>query len=109
MDRNLQDISESIRFIVKNMATKSDITDVKKDIADVKRDVADLKRNVADLPTKEDVQSIVYAELKDIRRQLEVLEESSKSYSGFAKEIDHVLQRVIAIEKHLGIQSRTVA
>ncbi len=42
-------------------------------------------------------------EVAEIRRKLNVLEEKVDNTSGFAKEIDHLLQRVAAIEKHLGL------
>jgi hypothetical protein len=42
-------------------------------------------------------------EITAIHRQLDALEGLVQSQSGFAKEIDHLLQRVAAIEKHLGI------
>jgi hypothetical protein len=42
-------------------------------------------------------------EITIIHRQLDALEGLVQSHSGFAKEIDHLLQRVAAIEKHLGI------
>ena len=45
----------------------------------------------------------IQAELKDIRLRLAALQVATQNVSGFAKEIDHLLQRVGAIEKHLGI------
>lgn len=43
-------------------------------------------------------------ELSDIHRQLDHLNEAAANFSGFTKEIDHLLRRVAAIEKHLGLQ-----
>lgn len=48
-------------------------------------------------------------EISDVHRQLESLSEAVGYISGFAKEIDHLLKRVAAIEKHLGLQSRIKA
>jgi predicted nucleic acid-binding Zn-ribbon protein len=70
------------------------------DIADVK---SELKADVADV--REEIQAI-RSELGDIRRRLEALEISIQNVSGFAKEIDHLLQRVGAIEQHLGIDRK---
>lgn len=47
----------------------------------------------------------IEAELKDIHRRLDSLGEAAGNFAGFAKEIDHLLARVAAIEKHLGLQS----
>jgi tetrahydromethanopterin S-methyltransferase subunit G len=43
-------------------------------------------------------------EIGDIHRRLDTLQELVESQSGFAKEIDHLLRRIAAIEKHLGLQ-----
>lgn len=42
-------------------------------------------------------------EVTAIHRRLDELEELVASHGGFAKEIDHLLKRVAAIEKHLGL------
>jgi tetrahydromethanopterin S-methyltransferase subunit G len=51
----------------------------------------------------------IEAELKDIRRRLDSLEEAAMNFSGFAKEIDHLLTRVAAIERHLGLHKKMAA
>jgi tetrahydromethanopterin S-methyltransferase subunit G len=51
----------------------------------------------------------VRSELKDIHNRLDELEVSIKNVSGFAKEIDHLMERVIAIEKHLGLRAHIAA
>ncbi len=76
------------------------------DIADIKSNMA-TKNDISDFPSKDEVRNVVHAELKDIRKQLESLEEASTSHYGFSKEIDHVLHRVTAIERHLGTKSET--
>lgn len=92
--RNKIGAQESLDFIIANMATKGDVRDI------IQEEVPKILR--------EELKDI-RAELKDIRIRLTVLEESSKSHSGFSKEIDHVLRRVAAIEKHLGIKSKAAA
>ena len=51
----------------------------------------------------------IEAELKEIHRRLDALEEAAVNSSGFAKEIDHLLTRVAAIEKHLGLNEKMAA
>jgi predicted nucleic acid-binding Zn-ribbon protein len=53
--------------------------------------------------------SNIETELREIRKRLEALEEAAKSSSGFAKEIDHLLDRVAKIEKHLGLHQNIKA
>ena len=48
-------------------------------------------------------------ELREIRSRLDTLENKVDEHSGYAKEIDHILERVVAIERHLGIQSKVAA
>ena len=50
----------------------------------------------------------LHHELRAIRRQVGELEKATKNFAGFAKEIDHLLGRVAAIEKHLGLHSGIV-
>jgi hypothetical protein len=49
------------------------------------------------------------SELAGIHRRIERLEEQGASNAGFAKEIDLLLSRVTAIEKHLGIERKIAA
>ena len=51
----------------------------------------------------------IEAELKDIHRRLDAVEEAAMNFSGFAKEIDHLLSRVVAIEKQLGLSKKMAA
>lgn len=81
----LEEVGPMVEHVVKHMATKEDIVDVKKEVA-----------------TKEDIAGIV-AELKDIKQRLKDLEAMVKDHGGHSKEIDHALERIAAIEKRLGI------
>ena len=49
------------------------------------------------------------AKLKSIRRDLDDLREKVENVSGFQKEIDHALERIAAIEKHLGLDKKIAA
>ena len=45
------------------------------------------------------------SEIRSIHRELEALTQAVGNMTGFSKEIDHLLQRIAAIEKHLGLTS----
>jgi hypothetical protein len=51
----------------------------------------------------------IEVEVRDIRRCAEALEAAVKNISGYGKEIDHLLSRVFAIEKHLGLEQNIKA
>jgi predicted nucleic acid-binding Zn-ribbon protein len=53
--------------------------------------------------------SDIETELRDIRGRLEALEEAAQNTAGFTKEIDHLLKRVVVIEKHLGLEAHIKA
>lgn len=64
------------------------------------------KGNIAGVP--EQVTSIEH-ELKAIRRDHADLRERFENVSDFHKEIDHALERIAAIEKHLGLDKKIAA
>jgi hypothetical protein len=80
--------------------------------AAVAEDITDIKSKMA---TKDDIANLggqltsVERELKSIRRDLDDLREKVENVSGFQKEIDHALERIAAIEKHLGINKKIAA
>ncbi len=68
------------------------------------------------MATKADVHAIVReelapirSELKSISNDLDDLMEKFENVSGDRKEIDHALERLAAIEKHLGLDKKIVA
>jgi hypothetical protein len=86
---------------------------VAEDIADVKGDIADIKSTMV---TKANLHAIVrdglgsvHAELKSIRGDLDDLIGKFENVAGFRKEIDHALDRIAAIEKHLGLDKKIAA
>ena len=88
---------------------------VAEDIACIKRDMA-TKDDIADLATKDDVRNVVREETKDIRdeltsirRDLDRLTANVENVIGYRKEIDYALERIAAIEKHLGIEKKIAA
>ena len=48
-------------------------------------------------------------EVRTMRKHLDELEKASKNFAGFAKEIDHLLGRLVAIEKHFGLETSIAA
>jgi len=48
--------------------------------------------------------SPLHAELKSVRTDLKSLKEKVENVTGYRKEIDHALERIAAIEKHLGVK-----
>jgi hypothetical protein len=81
----LKELGEMLTHVVEHMATKEDIANVLVQLTSVER------------------------ELKSIRRDLDDLREKVENVIGFQKEIDHALERIAAIEKHLGINKKIAA
>jgi hypothetical protein len=81
----LKELGEMLTHVVERMATKEDIANVLVRLTSVER------------------------ELKSIRRDLDDLREKIENVTGFQKEIDHALERIAAIEKHLGINKKIAA
>jgi hypothetical protein len=84
-------------------ATDRKFTALVEDIADIK---TDLKGDIAALGEQ---LTGIEATLKTIRKELDDLQEKFENVSGYRKEIDHALERIAAIEKHLGITKKIVA
>jgi hypothetical protein len=83
------EIIETLNLILAKMATKDDVEALR----------VEVREGFANIQT----------ELRDIRLRLDALEAATQNASGFAKEIDRLLQRVGAIEKHLGIHHNIAA
>jgi hypothetical protein len=107
MDKNTKDILETVIFIKDRMATKDDIAELR---TEFKGDITGLRKEFVEFRTETREQfAELRTEIRDIRQRLESLEEAAHNSAGFAKEIDHVMQRVVEIEKHLGIQQKIAA
>lgn len=105
MDKELSELVEAINFIKDRMATKDDLLHVasKDDIGSTKDDIASLRDEV------QQGFASVHSEVRDIRTRLDQIDAEIRDHGGFAKEVDHLIQRVSAVEKHLGIQRKIAA
>ena len=63
---------------------------------------------VKHMATKDDIAGIM-EELADIKQRLKDVEAAVEDHAGHSKEIDHALERIAAIEKHLGIPKKIAA
>ena len=96
MDQSAKDILEIVNFIKDHMLTK--------DEGATKNDVRDtIRKEVPELVRKGT--NDMRAELALTRRDLESLAATFDNIAGLPKEIDHALERIAAIEKHLGINN----
>jgi predicted nucleic acid-binding Zn-ribbon protein len=84
--------------------TRFDAIDARFDTLDARFDAVDHRFDTLDARL-----SNIEVELRDIRKRLEALEAAAQNTSGFTKEIDHLLRRVVAIEKHLGLEAHIKA
>jgi surfactin synthase thioesterase subunit len=98
MDQNTKDILAGVNFIKDKMVTKDELPDLVRPIL------------------REEVRVIVREELRDlrsdvkaIRTELDELKEKVDNITGYRKEIDYALERIAAIEKHLGINKKIAA
>jgi polyhydroxyalkanoate synthesis regulator phasin len=95
-ETTLTELGEMLGLVVEHMATKEDLTAVK---FELKSDIAALAEQVDGIEN----------ELKQIRRDLYDLMDKVENIAGYRKEIDHALERIAAIEKHLGLKRQTTA
>jgi len=96
MERGFTAIAEDISEIKSTMATKEDLATVK---SELKSDIAGLGEQIASIER----------ELKSIRRDLNDVMAKVENITGYRKEIDHALERIATIEKHLGIGRKMAA
>jgi hypothetical protein len=60
------------------------------------------------MATKRDILGIT-EELADIKQRLKAVEAAVEDHAGHSKEIDHALERIAAIEEHLGLAKKIAA
>jgi hypothetical protein len=101
----LKELGEMLTHVVEHMVTKEDAGDIRSEIAGIKNKMA-TKGDIANLAGQ---LTSMERELKAIHRDLDDLRERVENISGFQKEIDYALERIAAIEKHLGIDKKIAA
>ena len=89
MDKNISEIIDTLNVILTRMATKDEIDRVR-------------------LEMNEGFSSI-REEIREVPNRLDAIDSDLRNQRGYAKEIDHLLHRVAAIEKHLGLGQKIVA
>ncbi len=105
MDKDTGEIVETLNVILAKMATKDDIANMA-----TKDDISQLRTEMHELRTEmREGFADIRSELKDIHSRLNALEAAVHNISGYAKEIDHLMERVRAIEKHLGLHQKIAA
>ena len=93
-----------LAHVVEHMATKDEVRAIVRD-----------EISVAKLATKADLAALaeqvasIERDLKTMRRELNDLADNVENIAGYRKEIDHALERIAAIEKHLGIGRKIAA
>jgi len=92
----LEELGQMLSHVVEHMATKEELNEFRGEFRAFKDNTVEELRAIR-------------SELADIRRDLDTLKERVGDISGYSKEIDHLLERVRAIEKHLGTKSEVPA
>ena len=89
------------------MATKEDLEKLETKLAAFQAETAENFRSFRE-ETAENFRD-VRAEIADNRRIVDILQTRVGNTEGYSKEIDHLIERVRAIKKHLGIEPRIAA
>jgi len=103
----LEELGEMLAHVVKHMATKEDIADVRREMT-TNLEKLETKLTAFQTETAENFRD-VKAEVADIRPIVKNLQARVGNTEGYSKEIDHALARIARIEKHLGIEPRVAA
>lgn len=115
-ETTLKEVGKMLAHVVEHMATKDDIAQIRSEMA-TKDELAATNRELKSFrqefnefrdETRQNFREI-RAELADIRRELNELRSRVANITGYGKEIDHALERIAAIEKHLGIERKVAA
>jgi hypothetical protein len=105
-----KETGEILDHIVSHMGTKDEIAGVKGEIRDPKAEMLDEFEDVdTRFSANHDQLRDISSEIAVIHRRVERLAELGASNAGFAREIDHALERIAAIEKHLGLDKKIAA
>ncbi|WFU32397.1 hypothetical protein QA635_38970 [Bradyrhizobium brasilense] len=84
--------------------------EIRNEISGLNKKVDGLEKNVdAGFARVDRELSDIHSELRTLRHDLDDLRREVENISGYRKEIDHALERIAVIEKHLGIGKKVVA
>jgi hypothetical protein len=106
MDKHAAEIIETLSFLkeyVEKLPTREDVREIiHEELTGSARDTIRqvIREETADM--REDIRYI-RQEVIVLRRDVEELKERVRSHDGFAKDIDHALERIRRIEQHIGI------
>ena len=96
----LNELGETLTYMVHNMATKADVAELRAEMhekfAEVRGEIGEMKVSL----------KRIEAEISDIQKRLDRLEEQGASAAGYAKEIDYLRAEVRAIQKYLKLNHR---
>ena len=92
-----------LAHVVKHMATKDELAATNTELKSFRQEFNDFRDE-----TRQNFREI-HVELADIRRDLEEMKSRVTNVTGYGKEIDHALERIAAIERHLGIEKKIAA
>ena len=96
VERGFTAVAEDIADIRARMPTKDDLNAFRDEFEAFRAETAESFRDLK-------------AEVADIRRAIEQLQTRVGNMEGYSKEIDHLIERVRTIEKHLGIKPKVAA
>jgi uncharacterized coiled-coil protein SlyX len=95
-----------IADIKSSMVTKDDVAKFDNRLDRVETRLGSVEMHLMSVETQ---MTSIESELRSIRRDLDDLSEKFENVSSYRKEIDHALERIAAIEKHLGIDQKIAA
>jgi hypothetical protein len=96
MDKNTKDILDALDFIKERMATKADVAEMRLELHTFRTESEANFRSVR-------------AELSDVNKRLDLIEQNYANLKGVTKEIDEIRGGVRAIHEHLGIERKIAA
>ena len=104
----LEDVGEQLAHIVGaigELPTKEDHArlETKVDVLDGRMDKLDGRMDILTAQATN-----IESELRSIRYDLRTLRDKVENIEGYRVEIDHALERIAAIEKHLGMHNKSV-
>ena len=86
----LNELGAMMEHVVKHMATKEEIADIRKEMATKEEMTAGFATIRREMATKDDIAAIK-SDLRDIKARFKEVESAVKDHAGHSKEIDHAL------------------